>query len=113
MSSWLQVHFEIQSKIVSLIKRALHFSIIAKSKGLQWKNINKFAALQKELGCSLDELNEFADTILSKDLYTLSDILNVLDISEIEFQDTFLSANTKGMKKFNLRSRALHVIQGK
>lgn len=90
-----------------------YFSVIAKAQGLLWKNIIKFASLQKELGCDLDELYNLADNILSKQIYTLNDILTMLDINENDFQEAFLSTNTKGMKKFNLRDRALHVIQGK
>lgn len=89
------------------------FSVIAKTQGLLWKNIIKFASLQKELGCNLDELYNIADNILFKEIYTLNDVLNMLDIKENEFQEAFLSTNTKEMKKFNLRDRALHVIQGK
>lgn len=87
--------------------------MIAKTQGLDWKNLNRFANLQKELGVSLNQLHDLADDILKKEFYTLNDILNILDIGEVEFQEIFLSANTKGMKKFNLRDRALHVLQGK
>lgn len=90
-----------------------HFSIIAKSKGLHWKNLNKFATLQKELGVSLDELHDLANKVLKFDIYTLDDILSILEVEVGEFQEIFLSANTKGMTKFKLRNRALHVLQGR
>lgn len=92
----------------------MYFSVIAKIQGLvNWNQFNRFATLQKELACSLDELHSLADNILPKEIYTLDDILTILHVSKIEFQELFLSANTKGMNKFNLRDRALHVIQGK
>lgn len=78
-----------------------------------WRNIKKYAELQKELGFTLNELHDLADDILKKEIYTLSEVLDILDIEEKEFEDIFLSANTKGMQKFNLRNRALHVLQGK
>lgn len=89
-----------------------HSSIIAKEQGLLWRNIKKFAELQKELGFNLKQLLDLADDILKKEVYTLSDILNILEIEEVEFQEIFLSANTKEMTKFHLRNRALHVLQG-
>lgn len=94
------------------IKWIDRFSIIAKSKGLLWKNVNKFATLQKELGVSLNELHDLVNKTLKLDVYTLDDILSILDIELVEFQDIFLSANTKGMTTFILRNRALHVLQG-
>lgn len=89
-----------------------HFSIIAKKQGLLWKNIKKFATLQAELGVSLNQLHDLADDILEKEVYTLSDVLKILEIKDVDFQEIFLSANTKEMTKFNLRKRALHVLQG-
>lgn len=88
-------------------------SIIAKAQELQWKNINKFATLQKELGFSLNQLHDLANGILKEKIYTRNDILDILDIGDAEFQEIFLSANTKGMTHFKLRDRALHVLQGK
>ncbi|KAJ6642466.1 N-acetylgalactosamine kinase [Pseudolycoriella hygida] len=86
-------------------------SIIAKSQGLLWKKFIKFATLQKELDISLDQLHDLANNILKKDNYTLSDIVSILQIEDNEFQETFLSSNTKDMQAFNLRNRALHVLQ--
>lgn len=88
------------------------FSIIGKSQGVQWRKINRFASLQKELGVTLDELRDLADDLLKKEIYSRNDILDILDVDDVEFEELFLSANTKGMSKFNLRDRGLHVLQG-
>lgn len=86
-------------------------SIIAKSQGLQWRQITRFASLQKELGVSLNDLRDLADDLLKKQIYSRNDILDILDVDDVEFEELFLSANTKGMSKFNLRDRGLHVLQ--
>lgn len=113
MSTWMQVRGKIYlSKLALKIESDNVSSLMAKSKGLPWKDINKFAILQKELGYNLTDLEHLADTTLSKERYLLNDVIDLLGISEMEFRDVFLSANTKGMTEFNLRGRALHVIQG-
>ncbi|KAG4066356.1 hypothetical protein HA402_000580 [Bradysia odoriphaga] len=86
-------------------------SIIAKSQGLHWRKINRFASLQKELGVSLSHLRNLADDLLKKEIYSRNDILEVLDVDDVEFEEIFLSSNTKGMSKFKLRDRGLHVLQ--
>ncbi len=60
----------------------------------------------------MNQLRDLADDILKKEMYTLTELLDILDIDDVEFQEIFLSANTKGMNKFNLRDRALHVLEG-
>lgn len=79
---------------------------------MEWKNLNRFATLQKELGVSVDQLHDLADNILNQNIYSLDDITTILNVKQSEFQEIFLSANTKGMNRFNLRDRALHVLQG-
>uniref|UniRef100_T1GSX9 GHMP kinase N-terminal domain-containing protein n=1 Tax=Megaselia scalaris TaxID=36166 RepID=T1GSX9_MEGSC len=86
--------------------------ILSKKLGFNnWKEVYRFANLQTSVGCSLEQLEELADKELPKDNYTVKDVLEALDVSEDEFSESFLTPNTKHMKNFKLRQRALHVIQ--
>lgn len=86
--------------------------IMAKKLNFDWRHLERFALLQKELNCNLHQFEEFADRILSKDIYTLADITNALEITDEELENDFLTSNTRHLEKLKLRQRALHVIQG-
>lgn len=87
-------------------------SILAKQNGLNWKNVNRFAFLQKELQCSLETMEQLVKRGLEKKIYFRSDIADALDINEASIESHFLSNNTKHLQEFKLRQRALHVCQG-
>ncbi|XP_055382550.1 N-acetylgalactosamine kinase [Condylostylus longicornis] len=76
-----------------------------------WKDITKFIHLQNLLQCNLYELEQLILNELTKDIYTIDDILEEFNISENELIMNFLTENTKDMKMFKLKQRALHVIQ--
>lgn len=87
--------------------------MIASKMGLNWRDIDRFSALQKALNCSLDEIENFANTLLIQDIYSREDILQEFSISEDEFIERLLTTNTKSAQVFKLRQRALHVFRGK
>jgi hypothetical protein len=86
--------------------------IIAKKLKLPWKEIDRFASLQKQLNYTLEEMETSADKLLPNELYTRNDILQEFNIKEDELIEQLLTPNTKDMKVFKLRQRALHVFQG-
>lgn len=95
-----------------VVECRLSSRIIAKRMDFKnWKNILRFAELQSTLNCHLDELETMTSKILAKDIYTREDILNELEVSQEEFENNFLTPNTRKMDQFKLRQRALHVIQ--
>lgn len=84
--------------------------ILAKSAKLPWLEFEHFATLQKRLQCTLPEFEAFANEILSEDLYSRDDIINLLGIDQNEFETNLLTKNTKHLTKFKLRQRAMHVL---
>lgn len=95
-----------------VIECRLACRILAKSAKLPWREFERFAVLQKRLQCTLPEFEAFANEILTKELYSRDDIINLLDVDPDEFENKLLTTNTKHLSKFKLRQRAMHVIQG-
>lgn len=95
-----------------VIECRLACRILAKSANLPWKEFERFATLQKNLQCSLEDFEGFADRILTQDLYSTDDIINLLEVDEKQFENQLLTPDTKHLEKFKLRQRAMHVIQG-
>lgn len=95
-----------------VIECRLACRILAKSANLPWRELERFATLQKRLQCSLTDFETFADRILTQDLYSRDDIIGLLEVDENEFENQLLTPNTKHLEKFKLRQRAMHVIQG-
>lgn len=95
-----------------VIECRLACRFLAKNANLPWREFERFAALQKRLQCSLEEFEIFAKKILTQDLYSRDDIINLLEVDEQEFEQQLLTPNTRHLEKFKLRQRAMHVIQG-
>lgn len=95
-----------------VIECRLGCRIIAKHLNQDWRACDRFAILQKLINCSLEELEQFADRVLNKEIYSRDDVIKDLDITETELDNDFLTPNTRHIEKFKLRQRALHVIQG-
>lgn len=95
-----------------VIECRLACRILAKNAQLPWRELERFAMLQKRLQCSLTEFEDFVDGILTKDFYSVDDIIRLLEIDQHEFENKLLTPNTRHLSKFKLRQRALHVIQG-
>lgn len=49
---------------------------------------------------------------LPNDLYTISEIISILDTTFDELEKLYFSNNTKHLTEFKLKQRALHVFQG-
>lgn len=95
-----------------VIECRLACRILAKNAELPWRELERFATLQKRLQCSLTEFEEFAQRILTKDHYSKDDIIEMLEVDQHEFENNLLTPNTRHLNKFKLRQRAVHVIQG-
>lgn len=95
-----------------VIECRLACRILAKNAQLPWRELERFATLQKRLQCSLTEFEDFIDRILTKDLYSVDDIIKLLEVDQHEFENNLLTPNTRHLSKFKLRQRALHAIQG-
>lgn len=95
-----------------VIECKLGCKILAKNANLPWREVERLANLQKRLNTSLTELETFAERILNQDIYTKDEIINMLEITENEFENSLLTPNTKHLEKFKIRQRTLHVIQG-
>lgn len=87
------------------------FRVIAKGLKLPWRQIDRFATLQKQLKCSLGEMIEHAKTFLTNDLYDLEELLALFEIKEEDFKQSLLCHNTQHLREFKLRQRGLHVLE--
>ncbi|KAJ0182756.1 hypothetical protein K1T71_002125 [Dendrolimus kikuchii] len=86
--------------------------IIATFTGVtETKQIITFSELQISLGKTLDEMIGLVDKYLPKDIYTKTEISEILNTSEEDINDLYLSSNTRHLTDFKLRQRALHVYQ--
>ena len=72
----------------------MSFQIIAKSKGLQWKEIKRLGQLQETLGVSLTDMDNLVQEVLHKQPYKKQEICDVLGVTAEELAETSLSPNT-------------------
>lgn len=94
-----------------VIECQLGCRILAKKEDLPWRDISRPSVLLDALNCSLTELEFTVDKNLPNDVYSRSDIIKELNITEEEFEEKLLTANTRHIKEFKLRQRLLHVLQ--
>ncbi|XP_075161110.1 N-acetylgalactosamine kinase [Haematobia irritans] len=86
--------------------------LIAFRKNLQnWKDMRIFAKLQDAIACNLDQMEKYAMEFMPKDIYTRSELCEIFELRNEEFEREFLTENTQTMERFKLRQRTLHVIQ--
>ena len=85
--------------------------VIAKHKGLEWKNTKKLLALQEALGKQLSEMPGIVSECLHTEAYTRDEICQFLGISSEELESESLSQMTRGMQQFELYKRATHVFE--
>lgn len=96
-----------------VIECRLACRFIAKKLNLDWRNLERFASLQKAINCDLNEFERIADSHLTAEIYSRQELIAALEVTEEEFENDLLTPNTRHAEKFKLRQRALHVIQGK
>lgn len=87
--------------------------LLAKLTDRPWSEINKLGQLQSEvLDIELDQFESLIKKTLTKDVYKREELMEIFHLDKHQFEETMLTPNTKHMKEFKLRQRALHVIQG-
>lgn len=84
---------------------------LAKKMQLNWRDIWRFADLQKALNYSLEEMETLTNTYLTQLVYTRQELLEVFEMERDDFIENLLTANTRQSEVFKLRQRALHVFQ--
>lgn len=68
--------------------------IIAKAKGLNWREIRSFGELHKKLGLSLQEMLAVVEEILHQHPYEKKEVCQILGVTDEELNKESLSANT-------------------
>lgn len=89
------------------------FQIIAKKNGLKWETVKRLGELQDALGLGLDGMISVVNQILHTEPYTKEEIVAELETTSQHLDEISLTSNTKHIREFKLRARALHVFQGK
>ncbi|KAM4675603.1 N-acetylgalactosamine kinase [Discoglossus pictus] len=97
-------HFNIR-----VMECRLATKVLAKSKGLDWKNLTKLEGLQNKLGLNLENILTVVETVLHPEPYSREEICEILGISIDELRETILSQNTQDVATFKLYQRAKHV----
>ena len=85
--------------------------VVAKTKGLDWKNTRKLSHLQTALALKLSQMPEVLSACLHREAYTRSEVCSFLEISEGELKSEYLNSMTGEMGSFQLYKRALHVFE--
>ncbi|XP_050072702.1 N-acetylgalactosamine kinase-like [Anopheles maculipalpis] len=85
--------------------------LLAKQMKLNWRDLHRFADLQKALGYSLEQMEALVQANLGLNVYSRNDLLMQLEVTEQDFSDNLLTPNTRHSETFKLRQRALHVLQ--
>ncbi|XP_052896324.1 N-acetylgalactosamine kinase-like [Anopheles moucheti] len=85
--------------------------LLAKQMKLNWRDLSRFADLQKALGYSLEQMEALVHANLVLNEYTRTDLLKLLEVTEEDFSNNLLTPNTRHSQTFKLRQRALHVLQ--
>ncbi|KAK3098589.1 hypothetical protein FSP39_021040 [Pinctada imbricata] len=98
-------HFNIR-----VVECRLATQILAKSKGLNWRDYKRLADVQKALKLTLEEALEVVKEVLHEEPYTKEEVAQILGVSKEELANTSLSANTLDVQSFKVRDRACHVF---
>jgi hypothetical protein len=61
----------------------------------------------------LDFFENLIKETLTKEIYTKDELMAIFHLNSLEFEEKFLTPNTKQCKQFKLRQRTLHVVSGK
>lgn len=67
--------------------------------------------VQKTLENTLEDMVQLVQKNLPKDIYTKDEICRLLNVSEEEIDTLYLTPNTRHLKEFKLKQRALHVYE--
>ncbi|WAQ97787.1 GALK2-like protein [Mya arenaria] len=83
--------------------------IMAKSKGLEWRQFRRFADLQGCLGLGLGDMMGVVGAELHPGTYSKPEVCQILGVTPEELAETSLSPNTLHVQAFQLYDRAMHV----
>lgn len=87
--------------------------LLAHLRGFAWDKVKNLSQLQNEIfDMDLEQFEMLIKENLTKDKYTKNELIDIFEVSHSKFEDAFLTPNTKHVKEFKLRQRALHVVQG-
>ncbi|PIK39636.1 putative N-acetylgalactosamine kinase [Apostichopus japonicus] len=95
---------------VRVVECRLATQIIAKAKGLNWREIRSFGELHKKLGLSLQEMLAVVEEILHQHPYEKKEVCQILGVTDEELNKESLSANTLDVEQFKLYNRSKHVF---
>ncbi|XP_064931950.1 N-acetylgalactosamine kinase isoform X6 [Columba livia] len=84
-------------------------TLLAKSKGLDWKDMSRLHDVQSGLGVSLADMLTVVEAVLHPEPYSTEEISKCLGISLEELRSQGLSQNTQDVSTFKLYQRAKHV----
>jgi len=84
--------------------------VMAKMKGLEWKQMRKLLTLQSALGLELKQMQEVVSSCLHEEAYSQDEVCKLLSLSPGDLEEECLSSMTKGMQHFELCKRATHVF---
>ena len=68
--------------------------MIAKAKGLPWRDLRRLGDLQVQLGVSLEDMVKTVAKVLHPEPYSKEELCKVLEVTEEELVTTSLSQNT-------------------
>lgn len=87
--------------------------LLAHLKGFPWEKVTNLSQLQNEFfDINLEQFELIIKENLTKDKYTKDELMDLFQMSSSQFDESFLTPNTKHVKEFKLRQRSLHVVQG-
>ncbi|XP_056428207.1 N-acetylgalactosamine kinase isoform X5 [Hyla sarda] len=84
-------------------------TILAKSKGLDWKNLMKLGDVQSRLGVTVGDMLAIVEQVLHPESYTREEVCETLGVSLEDLCASVLSQNTQDVSIFKLYQRAKHV----
>ncbi|KAI5632443.1 initiation factor 2 subunit family domain-containing protein [Phthorimaea operculella] len=95
-----------------VIECRLAAKILATATGItKDKKVITLSQVQKMIACSLEDMIKLVLQHLPKDIYTKHEVCSLLEVSEKDLEDLYLTENTKHLQEFKLKQRALHVYQ--
>ncbi|XP_036432000.1 N-acetylgalactosamine kinase [Colossoma macropomum] len=97
-------HFNIR-----VVECRIATKILAKTRGLEWSELQKLGGLQTELGLSLEKMLDLVEEVFHPEPYSREEICKLLEITTEQLCNNILSANTQHVTHFKLYQRARHV----
>ncbi|XP_032806419.1 N-acetylgalactosamine kinase [Petromyzon marinus] len=93
-----------------VVECRLATKVMAKTKGLAWRNITKLGELHEKLGLELPEMVRLVEETLHCEPYNRDEVCSLLGIASEELEASVLSENTRDANSFKLYQRAKHVF---